>query len=149
MLFMGEEWRTARPFPFFCDPARRAGHRLAEIPDPQSDATFPSAKLDWSEPDRPEHRATLEWYRRILTVRRAKVAPLAAAMPLGGRYTLVGPLAVDIRWPTSAGTTLRLQANLKAGEQSGFDAADGEVIWTEGAAAAASLDPWSVRWSVL
>ncbi len=73
MLFMGEEWGTAKPFPFFCDfsgelgEAVRRGRREefkhdpallthegpAEIPDPQAETTFSSAKLDWSEIDRP------------------------------------------------------------------------------------------------
>ena len=76
MLFMGEEWASARPFNFFCDfsgdlGAAVAKGRLAEfarfpqfadpsvrarIPDPQASSTFESSKLDWSELDRKEHQ---------------------------------------------------------------------------------------------
>jgi maltooligosyltrehalose trehalohydrolase len=64
LLFMGEEYGERRPFPFFCsfaDPALieavRSGRRREfesmafawgdEIPDPQSEATFDSARLSW------------------------------------------------------------------------------------------------------
>ena len=70
MLFMGEEWAAAQPFPFFCDfgpdlaDAVRKGRRdefarfpefqdpamRERIPDPMADATFASAKLDWERP---------------------------------------------------------------------------------------------------
>src|SRR6185369_7378395 len=63
MLFMGEEWGSARPFPFFCDfqgslaQAVRAGRRNEfaeayerygdEIPDPLEESTLREASLDW------------------------------------------------------------------------------------------------------
>src|SRR6202022_4317381 len=63
MLFMGEEWGSKAPFPFFCDfqgdlaNAVRQGRRKEfdgayakygdEIPDPLEESTFQSAALDW------------------------------------------------------------------------------------------------------
>ena len=63
LLFMGEEWGSKRPFPFFCDfrgelaDAVRKGRRDEfkseyaelgdEIPDPLDEETFRSAVLDW------------------------------------------------------------------------------------------------------
>src|SRR5947207_3740895 len=63
MLFMGEEWGSTRPFPFFCDfqgdlaEGVRAGRRREfadayakygdKIPDPLDEATVRSAQLDW------------------------------------------------------------------------------------------------------
>ena len=63
MLFMGEEWGSKAPFPFFCDfkgglaEAVRKGRRDEyawayatygdDVPDPLSEATFRSAILDW------------------------------------------------------------------------------------------------------
>ena len=72
MLFMGEEWGAAQPFPFFCDfgpelaAAVRKGRReefarfpefqdpavRETIPDPTAEATFLSAKLAWDDRDR-------------------------------------------------------------------------------------------------
>ena len=63
MLFMGEEWGSKAPFPFFCDfkgdlaEAVRQGRRREyawayakygdEVPDPLEQSTFQSAVLDW------------------------------------------------------------------------------------------------------
>ncbi len=170
MLFMGEEWGTAKPFPFFCDfsgelgeavrkgrreefkhdPALLAGEGRAEIPDPQADATFASAKLDWSEIARPPHRAALEWYKRILGVRKEHIAPLTARILRGGAYVPIGALAVSVLWQATDGVRLRLDINLKPEEQRGFSAADGLVIWQEGTSdPCGALGPWSLRCSVM
>ena len=169
MLFMGEEWGTAKPFPFFCDfsgelgeavrkgrreefkhdPALLAVEGRAEVPDPQADATFDSAKLDWSEIDQAPHRATLAWYRRILDVRQHHIAPLTAKIMHGGTYAPIGSLAVSVIWQATPDTTLRLDVNLKAEGQRGFAPVEGSVIWQEGAGdASEALGPWSVRCSV-
>ena len=169
MLFMGEEWGTAKPFPFFCDfsgelgeavrqgrreefkhdPALRAGEGRAEIPDPQADATFRSAKLDWSEIDRSPHRATLAWYRHILAVRKDHIAPLIAKIKHGGTSVAVGHLAVSVEWQATADVTLRLDVNLKAEEQRGFAPAEGLVVWQQGdGGVSGGLGPWAVRCSL-
>ena len=86
MLFMGEEWGASTPFPFFSDhqdaqvaratiEGRRRefeafGWRQQDIPDPQAASTFSAARLDWSEVDREQHRAMLDWYRRLVALRR-------------------------------------------------------------------------------
>jgi maltooligosyltrehalose trehalohydrolase len=90
LLFMGQEWATARPFHYFTDmppplgDAIRQGRRaeflkmefarneadLARNPDPQALATFEESKLDWSEPERESHRQVLDLYRRGLKLRR-------------------------------------------------------------------------------
>ncbi|MEU2852756.1 malto-oligosyltrehalose trehalohydrolase [Streptomyces syringium] len=90
MLFMGEEWGARTPWQFFTDhtdPAlaeavrtgrRRefAAHGWAEkdIPDPQDPATRDRSCLDWSEPDRAPHRGLLDWYRRLIALRRTEPA---------------------------------------------------------------------------
>ena len=67
MLFMGEEWGSKAPFPFFCDfegelaEAVRQGRRREfagayakygdEVPDPLAAATCESAVLDWNSCD--------------------------------------------------------------------------------------------------
>jgi maltooligosyltrehalose trehalohydrolase len=88
MLFMGEEWGAGTPWQFFTDhtdpvlaEAVREGRRSEfgshgwvweEVPDPQDPETFLRSKLDWSEPERAPHDRILEWYRRLLALRRAR-----------------------------------------------------------------------------
>ena len=85
LLFMGEEYGEENPFPFFCsfdDPelvrSIREGRKKefeaftgnGEVPDPQSEGTFASAKLGWSWPE-DTHRAGLRrLYRDMLSARR-------------------------------------------------------------------------------
>ena len=99
------------------DPALRADQGRAEIPDPQAEATFLSAKLDWSELDRSPYRITLEWYKRIIEARRAHIAPLIPSLIRGGTFTEIGYLAVSVTWQATDGTSLRLDINLKDEEQ--------------------------------
>jgi maltooligosyltrehalose trehalohydrolase len=86
MLWMGEEWGARTPWCYFtshADPdlaeAVRVGRRREfaafgwapeDVPDPQSAATFERSRLDWSEPDRPEHAELLEWHRALIALRR-------------------------------------------------------------------------------
>jgi maltooligosyltrehalose trehalohydrolase len=84
LIFMGEEYGETNPFPFFCsfgDPqlvdAVRAGRRAefaafawqGEVPDPQSEATFASARLSWSWDDR-DRAGLRRLYNDLLTARR-------------------------------------------------------------------------------
>ena len=100
MLFMGEEWGARQPFPFFCDfdgdlaDAVREGRRSEfarfpefqdpeqreRIPDPLAEATFASAKLDWSAID----QAHLAHYTALLAARREHIAPLLEQITHGG-----------------------------------------------------------------
>lgn len=86
MLFAGEEWAASTPFLYFtnhADPAvgravsegrRREfaafGWKPDEVPDPQSRATFERSKLRWDELDRPPHNEMLDFYRRLIRLRR-------------------------------------------------------------------------------
>ncbi|HEX6308568.1 MAG TPA: malto-oligosyltrehalose trehalohydrolase [Longimicrobiales bacterium] len=87
MLFMGEEYGTRKPFPYFVshgDPALLAAVRRgrleefaaftweAEPPDPAAEHTFRSAILDWEERERGPHGAMLRLYRRLLELRRTE-----------------------------------------------------------------------------
>lgn len=170
MLFMGEEWAAAQPFPFFCDfgpdlaDAVREGRRnefarfpefqdpvsRARIPDPLADTTFAAAKLGWTDLDRALHRGWLDWYRSVLAVRRARITPLLADIHAGGRYTVVGAGGVVVRWGVGrSATELTLAANLTAAPMPGFPPAHGQTLWREGAAGDDGLfGPWAVRWSM-
>jgi malto-oligosyltrehalose trehalohydrolase len=168
MLFMGEEWAASQPFPFFCDfagelaDAVRQGRRAefakfpqfrdettrARIPDPQADATFGSAKLQWSDVMKPGHAAWHELYRRLLEVRRETLLPLQPLLRQAATYAALGRLAVLVRWRTDQGDELTLAANLSAARTGGCPPAAGRILWQEGTLTDAGCDPWSVRWSL-
>jgi maltooligosyltrehalose trehalohydrolase len=169
MLFMGEEWGAAQPFPFFCDfsgdlaDAVQTGRRAEfakfpefqdealrqRIPDPQADGTFASAKLAWSDLQEPLHAAWHSLYSRLLAVRRAVLVPLLPRMPHAGRYTVFGPAAVAVSWRTIDGAELAVAANLSAQPASGFPDVSGRILWEEGAMDGhGGAAPWSVRWSL-
>jgi maltooligosyltrehalose trehalohydrolase len=84
LLFMGEEYAAPQPFPFFTshgDPglvkAVRLGRRhefsafrwQGEVPDPQAESTFLSAKLHDEERRRPPHDGVCRLYRELLSLR--------------------------------------------------------------------------------
>jgi 1,4-alpha-glucan branching enzyme len=169
MLFMGEEWGAAQPFPFFCDfggelaEAVRKGRRQEfarfpefqdeairkRIPDPQAEGTFTSAKLGWDDLTREPHAGSLDWYRRVLAVRREAIVPLIPRIPgNAGRYERVGECAVVVRWGLDKGE-LTLAANLSAAPVEGFPVASGRDFWREGSAGEGGVfGPWSVRWTL-
>jgi malto-oligosyltrehalose trehalohydrolase len=171
MLFMGEEWDTAQPFPFFCDfngdlaEAVRKGRRaefahLPEfsspdatltIPDPLDSNTFKSAQLDWSAISKPEHSRWLTWYQLLLTARRAEIIPLMSR--LSGKeshYLVRGAQAVTVQWLGNSGVLLELNANLSSRPVSGFQQPEGRSIWLEGGRFERGvLPPWTVQWLVL
>ncbi|HUJ66764.1 MAG TPA: malto-oligosyltrehalose trehalohydrolase [Acidimicrobiales bacterium] len=86
LLFQGEEWAAGTPFQYFVDfqdpdlrTAVRDGRRREfarfgwdpeRIPDPNDAQTFARSKLDWSELDQHEHADILNWYRRLICLRR-------------------------------------------------------------------------------
>ena len=168
MLFMGEEWAARQPFLFFSDfagelgEAVRAGRRAEfrrfpqfadawareRIPDPQDESTFLDSKLRWEDASLPAHAQRLQWYRRILAVRRARIVPLLPFMPRGGTCQVIAEGAVFVSWLARDGRKLRLEANLSH-RQVEFPRGSARVIWHEGAAPAeTTLAPWSVRWTL-
>jgi malto-oligosyltrehalose trehalohydrolase len=152
MLFMGEEWASSSPFPFFCDfsgqlaDAVRAG-RQAEFGrtlDPIADATFAAAKLDWDERAHSPHAAELAWYRAVLAVRRAEIVPRIPRIVGAGTFALLAPSAATVRWSVGDDETLVLTANLSASPVA--HVGDGaRTLWQEGALLSDALAPWSVR----
>jgi malto-oligosyltrehalose trehalohydrolase len=175
MLFMGEEWGAAQPFPFFCDfgpdlaEAVRNGRRAefarfpefrdprarARIPDPLAEATFAAAGLAWGDLAREPHAAWLAWYRRVLAVRHREIVPRLAGIRRGGTCEEIGAGAVVVRWALDApgdiaGGALVLSANLSAAPARGFPPAAGRVLWREGEAGDdGAFGPFAVRWSIV
>jgi maltooligosyltrehalose trehalohydrolase len=132
LIFMGEEWAASTPFLYFCDfagelaRAVRDGRRAEfarfaafsdpaarrRIPDPNDPATFATSKLDWSERGRAPHRERLELVRRLLALRRERIAPrLTGAAP--GRAELAGTL-LRARWTLGDGSLLSIALDLGA-----------------------------------
>ncbi len=168
MLFMGEEWAAATPFPYFSDyggelaKAVQRGRAeqmvrtsnvdaetLSRVPDPQAESTFLSAKLHWNDLDDPLHAAQLDWYRHILKVRRERIWPLLNSLTEHcGRYEVSGVGQFECEWTGSDGRRLNLAANLCAASlKNPSPHAKGDVLWLEGTEEdSGQLGPWSVRW---
>ncbi len=85
LIFMGEEYGEENPFPFFCsfgDPqlieAVRKGRKeefaelvgQGEVPDPQAEETFASARLSWSWPQGTPRAGLRCLYHDLLAARR-------------------------------------------------------------------------------
>ena len=118
LLFMGEEWGSTQPFPFFCDfggelaIAVEEGRRRefaaqyrrrkegSEPPSALAPETFAQARLDWSALNRPPHMKRLALVRRLLDLRRKHVTPLLAAGQPEAAVVRHGPsmLGIDWRW---------------------------------------------------
>jgi maltooligosyltrehalose trehalohydrolase len=87
MLFQGEEFAASTPFQYFThhrDPdlgrkvseGRKSefaafGWKPEDIPDPQDVATLERSKLNWSEISESPHRDMLDWYKKLIALRRS------------------------------------------------------------------------------
>ena len=90
MVFMGEEWSASTPWQFFTDfPDPELGRAISEgrrgefaahgwdkddVPDPQDPSTHQASILQWSQVGVGEHREMLQWYRRLIALRRSEPA---------------------------------------------------------------------------
>ena len=86
MLFQGEEWAASTPFQYFTDhddpvlgkavsEGRRRefasfGWKPEDVPDPQDPETFSRSALNWAEAEQEPHAGVLDWYRRLVALRR-------------------------------------------------------------------------------
>jgi malto-oligosyltrehalose trehalohydrolase len=162
LLFMGEEWGAEQPFPFVCDfgadladkvreGRRREFARFSEfadpaararIPDPCAAATFASAVLDWKMRERQPRAQWLDWYKRLLALRRREIVPRLAGMKGAGRWRLLSERALEVGWRLGDGSALRLLANFGA-ERVVVEAPPGRLLHAEGAPPRAELHPRS------
>ena len=162
MLFMGEEWGSKAPFPFFCDfggdlaDAVRKGRRVElawayaeygdEVPDALAPTTRNSAVLDWDARNAPAARKRLTLVQDLLKIRRQQIVPRLAGAAFGEAHAASnGLLTAD--WRMGDGAMLRLAANL-SDQAIGQPSAEarGTLIW--GSALSDSAPPWSVRWHI-
>jgi maltooligosyltrehalose trehalohydrolase len=160
MLFMGEEWGSTAPFPFFCDfqgelaDAVREGRRREfagayakygdEVPDPLDEATFRSSVPDWYARELPKAHRRLTLVRDLLSIRRREITPRLAGARFGNASADDDGL-LSANWRMGDGASLRLLANLSdraiAREMGQLT---GTKIW--GGDIAGSIAPWSVFW---
>lgn len=161
MLFMGEEWGSDQPFPFFCDfpgdlgeavrQGRRrefreqyiAGDSIDDIPDPLAEETFRSAVLDWSARSEPKHRRRLDLVKSLLATRQAQIIPRLSDAPEPGTAACEGTV-LTAAWQL-AGGRLVLLANLSAEPAARTGEFSGRPLW--GGPAAEQLAPWAVHWA--
>jgi maltooligosyltrehalose trehalohydrolase len=163
MLFMGEEYAADTPFLYFCDfggelaRAVAAGRRkefarfaafadpaaAARIPDPNDDTTFACSKLDWAERDDREHRAWLDFYGRLLALRRQYLVP-RLPQARSGRCVGGPGQPLHIRWPLGSRGTWCLLANLSDAPVERPAPVAGDVVY-DSAPNAEAQAPWSVR----
>lgn len=170
MLFMGEEWAAATPFPYFSDyggelaKAVRQGRAeqmvrtshvdaetLSRAPDPQAESTFLSAKLHWNDLEDPLRASRLDWYRRVLAVRRERIVPLLHSFSERcGSYEVSGVGQFECEWAVGGGGRLNLAANLCAETAKTVPSqVGGDVVWLEGTEHdSGRLGPWTVRWQM-
>ncbi|WP_439815442.1 malto-oligosyltrehalose trehalohydrolase [Zavarzinia sp. CC-PAN008] len=165
MLFMGEEWGTRKPFPYFCDfdgdlaDAVRQG-RAREfaafmdqlptgtvLPDALAESTFRSAVLDWSERLEPRHQARLDLVRGLLSARHAHLVPRLSGDAAGEEARMCPDRVLCARWRLGDGSGLHLVANL--GDQARIwadPAPPGQPLWGTWPEPGAVLAPWQVAW---
>jgi maltooligosyltrehalose trehalohydrolase len=153
LLFMGEEWGSTRPFPFFCDfkgdlgeAVRKGRHEEfadayaesgSSVPDPLAEATMLSAKLDWDNSQRGER---LNLTGRLLQARRKHVVPLGPDILPGRTTASFANGLLQARWVTRD-RALILFANVSDQPRKiDFPVID-TVVWGE---RTDHLAPWSV-----
>ncbi|MCO6440305.1 MAG: malto-oligosyltrehalose trehalohydrolase [Nitrococcus mobilis] len=169
LLFMGEEWDSQTPFPFFCDfgpelaGAVRDGRRREfahfpefsapgareRIPDPNDPATFALARLDWSALTHPFHARALAFHRELLTLRQQAIVPRLPAR--ARRSERLAEHALRIEWQLTDGASLGLLANLGQTPVTLADTPAGELLYASEAGLEeflqrSALPGWSVVW---
>jgi maltooligosyltrehalose trehalohydrolase len=160
LLFMGEEWGSVRPFPFFCDfqgdlaqavrNGRRAEFKSAyaqfgdDIPDPLAEDTFRSAILDWDARATPAGQRRLALVRDLLMARRAMIVPRLAGVTFGAARWEDQMLRAH--WRLGDGSRLYLLANLADAACRCSQKPAAMPVW--GGAPGDMLPPWSVFWSI-
>ncbi len=176
MLFMGQEFGCSRPFLFFCDFEADLGRAVTEgrrrefarfrqfadeaqralIPDPNSEDTFASSRLDWRETRSGTGAAWLAFHRDLLEVRGRQVAGRLAAGPVRSQgFDLFGDRGIAVAWRFADGSLLHLRANLgqapanvgyRVTKESGSTAM---LLYATGPATTDEmLGPWEAHWEL-
>jgi maltooligosyltrehalose trehalohydrolase len=157
LLFMGEEWGSQKPFPFFCDfkgdlaEAVRKGRKaeFAEayavstitIPDPLAETTMRSAKLDWGALGNQQNAERLKLTTTLLQARQRYILPLLSnIIPERSAASFDGDLLL-VSWRTDD-QRLHLFGNFSDVNKEAPVADVQIVVW--GKLGNNMLPPWSV-----
>jgi malto-oligosyltrehalose trehalohydrolase len=160
LFFMGEEWGTRQPFPFFCDftgelaQAVREGrrrefadaseHATLAVPDPMDEHTVRLATLDGETRRSSPHRERLELIKRLLAVRRSSIVPLLPTLEAGASQAGVQDDVLIARWRFRRGKSLTLVVNLSDRPRPSPMLA-GSMDWIWGGMPGADIVPWGVH----
>ena len=159
MLFMGEEWGSKAPFPFFCGfqgelaEAVRQGRRREyawayarygdEVPDPLAPSTFQSAVLDWESCHEAAGHKRSALVQQLLAIRTREIVPRLAGTTFGDAHAAENGL-LTANWHLGDGATLTLIANLSTAVISSDHQPTGTRLW--GSWSGGPIPPWSVVW---
>lgn len=169
LLFMGEEFAASQPFLFFCDFDAELARAVSDgrrhefsrfsrfadpaaralIPDPNAAATFNACVLDWSVLGQEPHRAVLDLYRSLLSLRRHLITPHLAGMGNGApQATVYSETALGVSWRLGDGRRLTLATNLGS-DTVNVPRATGALIFATSnldneVLSCGRLPPWSV-----
>ncbi|MGH8221050.1 MAG: malto-oligosyltrehalose trehalohydrolase [Steroidobacteraceae bacterium] len=169
LLFMGEEWEAAQPFPYFCDFGPELAEKVREgrrrefarferfraaldgLPDATDPATARSAVLNWSALAEPRHARAFDHYRRLLALRRREIAPRIPKIRSAHCIRLEESGAFAVDWALEDGSTLHLLANLTDTTVPLVARMAGRLIFAthpgiRRAVTRNELEPWSVTW---
>ncbi len=161
MLFMGEEWGSTTPFPFFCDfhgdlaNAIRQGRRREfesayekfgnDIPDPLELSTFDLAKLNWNELSTKHAKERFALVRRLLSIRKKEIVPRLPQTSFGDAAARDNGYLTA--WWMLDDKKLFLTANLSAKEiaSPAANPSKGRLLFGE---PGSDLKPWGVMWTM-
>lgn len=165
LCFMGDEANLGTPFPFFFDlPDEVAKEKRDDrydqvrnifkhevgpegLPDPNAIETFRSAKLRWSEYQRPERRAARDRFVELIAWRQELLWPLSATPCLDAKTARQGN-GLIVTWVFEAGALslalnptdnpIELGCETRSPKSTGSYRQEGKVL---------HLGPWSaVAW---
>lgn len=166
LLFMGEEWGSRQPFPFFCDfegeladTVRRGrreefaqfaglGDAAETLPDALAPDTFEMAVLRPAEDDAAAARR-LDLVRSLLALRRRVIVPLLAERRIGTGINRSRNRMLDVAWMLSGGGWLRIVAHLGPGPAAGWEIPAGEIVHESAPGLAAALPGGVEGWGLV
>jgi 1,4-alpha-glucan branching enzyme len=172
MLFMGEEFAARTPFLFFCDftgdlsKAVTEGRRnefkrfakfsnselRAQIPDPNAEATFLKSKLDWQSLQKTEHKAWLDFYKKLLSLRQRAIVPMLPHLIAGqAQFRTFEQSGLQVQWKLHDGRKLCLSTNFGKSALYMETPVPAQTIYSSSTSQNTgipenTLQPWSVIW---
>lgn len=174
MLFMGEAWGNQQPFLFFCDfspPLRQkittARQQLFEKDaqmhtttpekrsdfDPMNTESFKKSKLKWSEMSTLPAQDWLDYYRKLIELRRKIILPRLKNLADGSAHFKIEKNSLlTVIWPLHQNASLVVLANLCSQHSLKTITPPGELFFSTDVNPSHTSNPsslmpsWSVYW---